>query len=314
MNRHAASSRMAVSRRASSAAASARTLRAQAGLHVLRYAFADDRLAPPRVRLLPCPQDIVTVIMPPGMEALELLSPGDGVVLQVHADTDIAYEIDRRDALGEAHLSLEPVSSLLRPSLPRQLLLPEMPPPAQPMPAAGGDPARRSASEFILLGHVARRGDIHAEWGQWLGDPTSDNAIEGIELRWPSPPRGLDVAVRLTVNDHGRRKLPEAGLGMFAGTRSRAAPVIGLDIGLEGRRPEGWAIDCQAAFLGQAVMSARGVRVALRGKTGREPLVGLRVRIGSEEALQEGTLKELPAGVAHSGARTGRVRIFRPQA
>jgi hypothetical protein len=124
----------------------------------------------------------------------------------------------------------------------------------------------------------------------------------------------MDVAVRLTVNDYGRRTLPEAGLGMFCGTRRRAAPVVGLDIGIEGRRPEGWVVDCQAAFQGLNVISARGARVALRGKTGREPLVGLRIRIGDEEAFHDDEKGVLPAIAAPTGATAGRVRIFRPPA
>ncbi|MGL4239875.1 MAG: hypothetical protein ACRCTI_02055, partial [Beijerinckiaceae bacterium] len=185
------------------------------------------------------------------------------------------------------------------------------------LPRAGG--RRRQASApagdgLIILGHVAHRGDISAVAGEWLGSPSGDQAIEGLELRWPNAPRGFDMALRLTVNDHGRRQLPEAGLGIFSGTRRRAAPVVGIDIALEGRRPDGWLIDCEAAFAGQDVLTARGARIALNGKTGREPLVGLRIRIGDEDALQENQKGALAAIAAEDGAKAARVRIFRPPA
>jgi hypothetical protein len=306
------------------AAAALKTLRAPAGLFVLRYASADDRIAPPRVRLQPLDPATASAILPPGMTEPELVSPGDGLVIQAHRDVDIAYVVEQTETASDAHLMLEPVSSLVRqPELPvrgsrSRLMIPDMRTPFLPL---RGGPRRAVASrgataggQLLILGHVARRGDISAEPGEWLGGPDSLDAIEGLELRWPDPPRGFDVSFRLTVNDHGRRKLPEAGLGMFSGTRQRAAPIVGLDIGLEGRRPEGWIIDCQAVFQGQAVLTARGARIALRGKTGREPLTGLRLWIGEENAHREERIEGQSAYVAHTGAKAGRVRIFRPQA
>jgi hypothetical protein len=302
-------------------------LRATRGLHILRYAAADHRASPPRVVLEPLDPSMAELLLPPGMIEPVLVAPGDGLVIHAHRDVEILYEVE---PTGDAFLVLEPVSSLVRPAErtlrmngQRQPLAPtsgraELERTTAPyLPLSGGrkkKPASDRGAGIILLGHVARRGDLSAPAGGWLGAPGDTDAIEGIELRWPDPPKGLDVAIRLTVNDYGRRTLPEAGLGMFCGTRKRAAPIIGLDIGLEGRRPEGWVVDCQAAFLGQEMLTARGARIALRGKTGREPLVGLRIRIGDEDTLHDEEEGSMPALAAQSGAKAGRVRIFRPSA
>jgi hypothetical protein len=289
-------------------------LRAPQGLHVLRYASAGRSMTPPRVMLAPPNRASGDLLLPPGMAEPVLEAPGDGVVVRALGDIEIAYVVE---AGGEAVLAIEPVSSLVRPQVALSIERPRLAE-APYLPLAGG--RRRSLASttapeegLLLLGHVARRGDLSAKAGEWLGAADSADAIEGIELRWPGAPQGMDVAVRLTVNDYGRRTLPEASLGMFCGTRRRAAPVVGLDIGVEGRRPEGWVVDCQAAFQGLNVISARGARVALRGKTGREPLVGLRIRIGDEEAFDDEKGIQ-PAFAAPTGATAGRVRIFRPPA
>ncbi len=299
------------------------TLRAARGLHVLRYAAADHRASPPRVTLEALDPAMAEFLLPDGMREPVLVAPGDGLVIQAYADVEIAYAVEPS---GEAFLVLEAVSSLVRPAAPQRRAEARLPPPAERPAIARAAPylplgagrrriaTAQRADGLILLGHVARRGDLSVPAGGWLGARDGTDAIEGIELRWPEPPKGMDMAIRLTVNDHGRRALPEAGLGMFCGTRQRAAPIIGLDIGIEGRRPDGWVVDCQAAFLGQDVLTARGARIALRGKTGREPLVGLRIRVGDAETIDDHEEGALPAVAPRSGPKAGRVRIFRPSA
>jgi hypothetical protein len=299
-----------------------RLLRVPPGLFVLRYAGAADGAGAPHVAVsLPDRQD-GAVLMPPGMDRPELVAPGDGLVVQALRDFSLQMLV-RPNAAGsiQVHLALEPVSSLMRPeagslasafagSRAPRLLIPDFNGRMGPG-RSSSETEAGAAAGFVILGHVANRGDVVARSGEWLGGADTPDAIEGIELRWPGAPRGMDVALRLTVNDHGPRKLPEAGLGAFAGTRRRAAPIIGLDLALEGRRPDDWIIECQAAFKGQALLSASGTRIALRGRTGQEPLTGLKLWIGSRATRVETARSLEPGAPALQASLRSRVRVFR---
>jgi hypothetical protein len=71
----------------------------------------------------------------------------------------------------------------------------------------------------------------------------------------------------------------------------------------------------EAVFLGSPVMRAKGQRVVLKGPTGREPLVGLRVDINQlDSAVNDfDSIEASKPAEAPKSARS-RVRVFRSPA
>jgi hypothetical protein len=101
-------------------------------------------------------------------------------------------------------------------------------------------------------------------------------------------------------------------------------PLTGLILELSGKLSDAYQIAADAIFLSSPTMRVIGKRVVLSGPTGREPLVGLRIRVESIEqepataapAIAE---RDVQSNVSASKSETkprssGRVRVFRSRA
>jgi hypothetical protein len=154
-----------------------------------------------------------------------------------------------------------------------------------------------------VLGHLARRGDVLVEIGEWLGGPEFPTPIEGVEIRWPGMPDGLDLDYTVTVGGNAMRKLQRCKVNEFAGTRGHAAPIVGLAIALRGDLASAHQVKVECFFLGEQMISKSGQKVILSGPTGREPLVGLR--------LWMETMPGFRANDIRSEVVAGGLRLFR---
>ena len=181
-----------------------------------------------------------------------------------------------------------------------------------------------ATDEIEILAHVARRGDVVVQAGQWICGPQLPMAIEGLELRWKNRPPGVDIVSRATINARGLRTLAEQSIGSFLGTRGRAAPITALTLALVGPASEDFSLACDALFLGLPIISTIGKSCIFSGTAGNEPLVGLRLSvISAVDQAARHTLDflrtkttEPPNPIAAQTARStterpSRVRIFR---
>lgn len=293
---------------------SARTIRVSQGLFVLRYASSKAGLNAPTVSVDTPPGSGVDVISP-AEDGARLVSPGDGLVVRAARDSFINVGVtpSHRNGSCDAELVLERVSTSIRHAVP--LAVPE-------------DFSRRDAipatDEIEILAHVARRGDVLVQAGQWICGPQLPMAIEGLELRWKNRPQGVDIVSRATINARGLRTLAEQSIGSFLGTRGRAAPITALTLALVGPASEDFSLACDALFLGLPIISTTGKSCILSGTAGNEPLVGLRLSVVSaaDQAARH-TLDflrtkttEAPNPIASQTTRStterpSRVRIFR---
>lgn len=275
-----------------------RTHRVTRGLYILRYVASNagngaTHAAAPSIRVTLQNAADVELITWPGVLPNELSGPGDGLVLRAFRDTSVTLEVMPSHAGGsvDAELHLEPVSRL-----------------------AHGGFGRTDGIE--ILAHVSRRGDVVIAAGEWICGPDYPMAIEGIEIRWPHRPPGLDIMTTVSVSKNGVRNLPTILTGKFAGTRGRAAPITSLELSLTGERARDFALRLDALFLGSAVQSKRGRSISLIGPTGREPLVGLRLSIesvstnGAARAASAPSIQERPKSGSNWGSG-GRIRVFR---
>jgi hypothetical protein len=129
-----------------------------------------------------------------------------------------------------------------------------------------------------------------------------------LALEWPDKPADLDIryAVQLANAQPGSSKM--VPLGIFAGTRGRALPLIGVVLEMGCNSELQFA--AEAIFLSAPTLRAIGRRVILSGPTGREPLVGLRIAV--ERTASFGAAEEVARPAApHTPADSGRVRVFR---
>src|SRR5207244_8871694 len=95
-------------------------------------------------------------------------------------------------------------------------------------------------------------------------------------------------------------------LGDYAGTRGRALPIVGITVAMTGAGASHLRLTAEAVFLGAPVMRMSGSQVEMSGPTGREPLVGFRMRLEEVIAPLQPALEPV-----RKDKSSGRVRVFR---
>jgi hypothetical protein len=126
---------------------------------------------------------------------------------------------------------------------------------------------------------------------------------------WPGKPDNLDLryCVRLARPHAASGKMMQ--LGDYAGTRGHALPIVGITLEISGAGAADFRLFAEAAFLGAPIARIAGNRVELSGPTGREPLVGFRLRLDETSVTLQ---PELPP--VAKARPPGRVRVFRSRA
>ena len=145
-------------------------------------------------------------------------------------------------------------------------------------PQTQATPGARNAPQVLLkvMGHVELQGDITIPAGQWLGDPTSSQRLEGFSIDWPDRPDDVDLAYSCVMAGLGRS--PSVLSGGYCGSRQRATPINALTVSLVGKQASTYALDMEVVFAGcPAQKITPGVECG--GLTGREPLTALRVAL-----------------------------------
>ncbi|GGE15214.1 hypothetical protein GCM10011390_37890 [Aureimonas endophytica] len=270
------------------------SLAVERGLHTLTYrfdpAFALSLEAAPVVRVLAASPGIFLVPAPG--ETFGLLSgPGRGMV--VLAEADGTLELQVAAAMPGGSLSAE--VELARVEAPRPLV-------------ARGGPSRselpEGGAEFLIRAHVSQRGDVSAGRGAWIGGPEAPGRIEGLEIRLVGGAMPLEYQVATGGRTGGWSGwFPD---GAYAGSRGKAAPLIGLRIRLKEEASPRLALQAEALFLGAAPLKRSGREIELVGPSPLDPLVGLRLDLTSAATgAGEAPLPETAARTA------SRLRVFR---
>jgi hypothetical protein len=269
----------------------------ETGLHVLRYVSAARGSAGPvvNVAVAPGPTRGIEVISAPGYPPGIMSTVGDCLVIRSERPAKLQISVQSRmdggslDARFELEtLMLTPVD--LRPSAPVVALT---------------DRASMGGS-LRVLAHVSRRGDVWAESGEWIGGPDAPLPIEGIALH-PNGQAGMGLECQVLTGIRQPRWSGWVPAGAFAGSRGKASPLLGLRLRCNGSHG---AIRADALFLGAAIQSRAGREIELTGMSGREPLVGLALKLEEAAAGFAGMGAPAPARGAQP-AGNGRVRVFR---
>lgn len=284
------------------------------GLLLIRYATADDERRPPKIRVLVNPKHAnnIELVSNPDHQDAVLWNPGACLVVRASGPGQLFVDLVPLDEKGStaATVKIETLSQGKAPTKSKAIkhgkILARDPRAAAMSFARHMDDERQGVR---LLGHVAGIGDVAVPADQWIAGPTAPARVEGLSIDWPDKPEGVDVryAVKLARPHAVSGRMMQ--LGAYAGTRGRALPIVGVTLELTGAAASGFRLSAEAAFLGSPVMRMTGEQVEMSGPTGREPLVGFRLR------LDEVSVPLQPALAPMIKAKSsGRVRVFRSSA
>ncbi len=262
----------------------------------MRYATADNERRPPKVKIVVNPkyQKNIELVLSPGHRDAVLWRPGSCLVVRASKPGQLLVDVIPIDNEGStaATVKIETLSQGEAVTTIR----------------------RRSTAEvdldrLSLLGHVAGIGDVFVRAGEWIAGPDAPARIEGLSIDWPGKPDDLDIRYSVKLArphaDSGR----VTKLGGYAGTRGRALPIVGVTAELTGSGASGFQLSTEAAFLGAPLTRVMGKRISISGPTGREPLVGFRLR------LDEINIPLQPEfGPVARARSSNQVRVFRSRA
>ncbi|MGD0722145.1 MAG: hypothetical protein ABR970_13995 [Roseiarcus sp.] len=179
-------------------------------------------------------------------------------------------------------------------------------------------PAARKAKElpvaysgFAVMAHVARRGDLLVEPGEWIGGPAAPAPVEGLQINW-TPPAGVTLDYQVLAVGAGGRWSAIVSAGEFAGSRGRRLPLAGVRLRLGGAHADRYSLRGEALFLGSAVESGSSRELQFVSRSGTDPLVGLRLELReATAAVREPAARFAPPIKTSEARRGGRVRVFR---
>ncbi len=268
----------------------------QRGLMLVRYATAEDERRPPKVAVVVNPKDErnVELVLNPDHKEAVLWQPGSCLVVRATRPGKLMVEVIATEDGGSTAATVK-IETLAQgeASSPRKDQKKRN---RQPNEMAG----------LCLVGHIAGIGDVQSGPDEWIAGPDAPARIEGFSIEWPDKPADLDIrySVRLArSHDVSGRMM---GLGDFAGTRGRALPIVGVTLELAGAGATRFQLSAEAAFLSAPLKRSIGRQLDMSGPTGREPLVGFRLRVEEINIPLQPTQRPI--------ARTkpsGRVRVFR---
>jgi hypothetical protein len=274
------------------------------GLFVVQYKSAEDKDAPPLVKVSAAPghERHLQITTHPDSDPNTLWHPDTSLVVRASGTAVLHIEVipARANSSRVAAVKIEPIT---QGTAINSADLIDSPP--------------IDLQAIRILGHVAGLGDVVVSADQWIAGPSAPSRIEGLAIEWPNQ---NDLQLRYAVKSGSQTgKMTEAG--GFAGTRGRAQPLTGLILELSGERSSSCRLTADAIFLNSPTMRVTGKSVVLSGPTGREPLVGLRLSVEPIEkqadihspslSPQKAIAATAPAHSLVKAPAAGRVKVFR---
>ena len=265
-----------------------------AGVFVLRYQQSAD-VSPPRVfvEVSPTSRPDVRIIFLPGQPEGVLERPKQIALVLAGKRGRLQLTVSPVAGGGtSARVELEPIAQEAQESVAE----------AQPIQAPASERVRKPSIPLLSC-HVAKRGDIVAGLGDWVGGPDAPAVIEGVKIDWDdADPAALEYQA-LSQGAQGQWSEWRRA-GEFVGTRGRGLALVGLRLRLTRAAPADLTLTAEGAFLGSPLVRERGREVELSSYAGIDPLVGLRletqISVASEEiVIRDGRVAEpMQAGSA----------------
>jgi hypothetical protein len=279
------------------------------GIFIVRYSAAEDEAFPPKVTVGSGPGSEATVvpILHPEEQEPVLWQPGTALVVQAAEPGLLLVQVTPTRPRGSAVATVK-IETLSQGKPSVNVTIPDLTDNA-PASAEPRAPTEFTTDDFRMLGHLAGRGDVFVGANEWIGGPAAPSRIEGLAIEWPTRPRGLVLRYAVTTARPDVTSNAPVEIGTFVGTRGRALPLLGLMLELSGAAASRYELFAEAAFLGAPIVRASGAKLMLAGPTGREALVGIRLKI--EQSASAPQPKSPSPKPAPTTTPPGRVRVFR---
>lgn len=278
------------------------------GLVIVRYATAADEVRPPKIEVLVNPKDEkhIEIISNPLHSEAVLWQPGACLVVRAMQPGKLFVEVIPVDDDGSTAATVK-VEMLSQGETSEARLSPSATGAAVGTGYSPGAKSHVDLDRLRIIGHVAGIGDVTARADEWVAGPSAPARIEGLSIVWPGKPEDLDIRYCVKLARPHAVSGRMMGLGAYAGTRGRALSIVGIRLEMSGAAASSFRLVSEAAFLGAPIARTSGKQIEMSGPTGREPLVGFRLR------LDEVNIPLQP--VLTPAARSqGRVRVFRSRA
>ena len=281
------------------------------GLYVLRYEAGGASHNHPVAMVRPAAgfEGIIQVISAPGGVEGRLERPGAAILVRAEDNGKIKIGVRRSDSNGslDAAFRLKSVGVLSDddrdPS--STSVIANSPRPLSQIAIAQSANGSEGA---LFLAHVSRHGDVSVRANEWAGGPDAPGRIEGLAILGLGR-EGLRAEAQVLAGSRDATWSDWIGGGVFAGTRGRHQPLVGVRLRLTGDQAHHFIIHAEALFLGSPIITTRGRDVECVSQTGRDPLVGFRFEICPERRASA-----RPAMPSVGQDEHPRVRIFRANA
>ena len=127
--------------------------------------------------------------------------------------------------------------------------------------AASAAPAMRRPVMVLtephdVIAHVQREGDLGRAFGEWVGTPGSQTAIEGFSITAPKDLAPGDLSYQAVLGRGWMSPWSEAG--QFCGSRGMALPILGLRIKLSDVAAKRYDLRLSATFIDGAKLDDVG--------------------------------------------------------
>ncbi len=286
------------------------------GLVIVRYETAGDESRPPKVEVLVNPKDEkhVEIISNPLHSEAVLWRPGACLVVRATRPGKLFVEVVPLDDDGSTAATVK-VEMLSQGEMPEIRSAPSAIRNSVEFGRGAAAKAGVDLERLKIVGHVAGIGDVAARTDEWLAGPSAPARIEGLSIVWPDKPDDLDIRYCVKLARPHAVSGQMMGLGVYAGTRGHALPIVGIRLEMSGAAASSFRLVSEAAFLGAPIARTSGKQIEMSGPTGREPLVGFRLRLDEINIPLQPVLTPAIAATAMAAARPqGRMRVFRSRA
>jgi len=246
----------------------------QAGVFVLRYLSSTSN-PPPRVfvEVSPASRGDVQIVFLPGRPCGLLEGPNQLALIVAERKGHLQLTVCPSVPGGlNARVELEPLQVGLEGD---DATTPKSAAPAEP---GRVDPSAPAVPGPMLTCHVAKRGDVCALSGDWIGGPNAPAIIEGVQIDWRGA-RAAAIEYQTLLQGARGQWSPWVRSGQFSGARGLGQGVVGLRIRLNEDSPPGARLSGEAVFLGSPLIKDQGRELEFLNYAGVDPLVGLRLQM-----------------------------------
>ncbi|WP_396190624.1 hypothetical protein [Flavobacterium sp.] len=159
----------------------------------------------------------------------------------------------------------------------------------KPAPTLEPLPLEEGGISVALIGHIQNVGDVQVK-DNWLGDPKSNNRLEGFAVKAKDLPEGTKLVYACTFANE-KLQPQMTGDSQFIGTRQKAQPIKSVVFTLDGEQAEQFELSGEAAFTGGERVAITAGQ-AITSANGKGHLVALHLKITARPEEEDGLWTE----------------------